>query len=272
LTNYRIRQRVGSPLYQAARSLADAIRSEPSSAVQIDRFCDDRSLRYRDFLIAFKRLSGTTPVRFLQSHRIDQAKRLLARPDITIANICYELGYESVSTFTRTFTGLVGLTPSSFRCLISQVKNWEMGWFLNELQRVMPRTGLIREIPGFLSTTHARGEITFIGLFGSAIPGNELIAGAVIVGQGRFNLNVGVQAKSLFVLAASFEADATPLDTLFPDSGRIRVASIALSPQNIKTLAPIALHLRPMSCLDPPIVYALPSLLSKRHSGSKLRP
>ena len=263
LTIHQPHLRVWSPLYQAVRLLAETIRSEPSCTVQIDRFCYDRSIEYRSFLRVFKRLTGTTPVRFLQSHRIDQAKRLLARPDISIANICYDLGYESVGTFARTFNELVGVSPSSFRRLVSQVKNWEMGWFLNELQGVVLRTGLTREIPGFLSATQATAALTFVGLFGSAIPTNELLAGTVIVGQGRFNLSVGVHDKPLFVLAASFEADATPFDTLFPDADRILVASTILSPQITKTLAPITLQLRPMSCFDPAIVYALPGLLTE---------
>jgi AraC-like DNA-binding protein len=266
LTVRRIHQRIWSPLYQAARSFAETIRSEPSYTIQIDQFCLDRSIDYRDFLRVFKRLTGTTPVRFVQSHRIEKAKRLLARSDIAVASVCYDLGYDSVGTFTRTFSSLVGVSPKSFRLLTSRVRNWEMGWFLNELQGFMPRTDLTQEISGFLSATQATAALTFVGLFDSPIPTNGPLSGAAIIGRGRFNLKVGVRERPLFVLAVSFEADATPLDILFPDSDRVLVASTVLSPENIKTRAPINLHLRPMSDFDPAIVYALPGLIDERDS------
>src|SRR5215470_9070629 len=59
----------------------------------------------------FHRLTGVPPSQFLYALRLERAKRLLMQTRQKIIDICYEVGYNSVGTFTRRFTDLLGISP-----------------------------------------------------------------------------------------------------------------------------------------------------------------
>jgi AraC family cel operon transcriptional repressor len=65
----------------------------------------------------FKEQYGTTPMQYLAEVRIDVAKRLLIESDHDIASICFEVGYETLSTFYRTFKNIVKMSPNRYRQL-----------------------------------------------------------------------------------------------------------------------------------------------------------
>lgn len=69
----------------------------------------------------FARAYGETPHTFVTRHRIDRAKALLAATDLTVLEICLQVGYSSVGTFSRRFAELVGRTPSDYRRSIRPV-------------------------------------------------------------------------------------------------------------------------------------------------------
>jgi two-component system response regulator YesN len=63
----------------------------------------------------FREQMGITPVDFLTNIRIDHAKRLLLTTDNNCTRICYDVGYNNQSYFTRVFKQATGLTPREFR-------------------------------------------------------------------------------------------------------------------------------------------------------------
>lgn len=71
------------------------------------------STRYMNDI--FKRKFNDTPLQFLQKIRIHRAKELLLKTDQDIVSICFEVGYETLSTFYRTFRNLVGISPNKYR-------------------------------------------------------------------------------------------------------------------------------------------------------------
>jgi len=66
---------------------------------------------------AFRRLTGTTPMRYLSLLRLADAKRMLLTTKLSVINICYDVGYESLGSFNNRFRALVGLTPTELRKL-----------------------------------------------------------------------------------------------------------------------------------------------------------
>ena len=62
----------------------------------------------------FKRVTGSTFMHYLQQIRIDKAKQLLLAGDMSVTQIAYEVGFESLSYFNRVFRQLTHLTPSEF--------------------------------------------------------------------------------------------------------------------------------------------------------------
>lgn len=68
----------------------------------------------------FKEQYGVTPVRYLTEVRIDLAKKLLAETDKDIVSVCFEVGYDTLSTFYRTFKNRVRLSPNQYRQLMRE--------------------------------------------------------------------------------------------------------------------------------------------------------
>ncbi len=63
----------------------------------------------------FKKAYGESPYSYLMTRRIERAMALLRRGDLTVTEICFEVGCQSLGTFTTRFTELVGVAPSVYK-------------------------------------------------------------------------------------------------------------------------------------------------------------
>ncbi|SFC34276.1 AraC-type DNA-binding protein [Spirosoma endophyticum] len=66
------------------------------------------------FIRCFKALYGRTPHQHLISVRMEAAKHFL-ETDARIADICYRVGFESVTSFTSLFKKMTSVTPAVYR-------------------------------------------------------------------------------------------------------------------------------------------------------------
>ncbi|WP_207390441.1 helix-turn-helix transcriptional regulator [Rhodococcus sp. ABRD24] len=65
----------------------------------------------RQFRLAY----GESPYSYLMTRRIERAMALLRRGDLSVTEICFEVGCSSLGTFSTRFTELVGVSPSTYR-------------------------------------------------------------------------------------------------------------------------------------------------------------
>jgi transcriptional regulator GlxA family with amidase domain len=72
-------------------------------------------LTERSFLRRFKRATGQSPLEYVQTLRIEEAKQLLETSAMSLDDIAAEIGYTEPSAFRHLFRKLVGVTPSSYR-------------------------------------------------------------------------------------------------------------------------------------------------------------
>ena len=63
----------------------------------------------------FKRAYGESPYAYLMTRRIERAMMLLRRGDLSVTEVCFAVGCQSLGTFSTRFTELVGVPPSVFR-------------------------------------------------------------------------------------------------------------------------------------------------------------
>ncbi|MGC4111980.1 MAG: helix-turn-helix transcriptional regulator [Nocardioides sp.] len=63
----------------------------------------------------FKRAYGEPPYSYLMTRRIERAMALLRRGDLSVTEVCFEVGCSSLGTFSTRFTELVGISPSMYR-------------------------------------------------------------------------------------------------------------------------------------------------------------
>ncbi|BFM22183.1 AraC family transcriptional regulator [Gilvimarinus japonicus] len=94
----------------------EKLHLQPS--INIDQFSEKIGLPVRTVSHAINRHLGTRFFEFINQHRIEEAKRLLADPtanDMTILDVLLASGFNNKSSFHRFFNRLVGTSPSDFR-------------------------------------------------------------------------------------------------------------------------------------------------------------
>jgi AraC-like DNA-binding protein len=67
------------------------------------------------FSRSFRSVFGEPPHRYLQRRRVERSMFLLRETDRSVTAICFDVGFSSLGTFSRTFTSIVGQTPSAYR-------------------------------------------------------------------------------------------------------------------------------------------------------------
>ncbi|MEU9621303.1 AraC family transcriptional regulator [Streptomyces sp. NPDC048155] len=67
------------------------------------------------FTRTFRATFGETPHRYLQRRRVERAMFLLRETERSVTDICFEVGFGSPGTFSRTFRGIVGRSPRTYR-------------------------------------------------------------------------------------------------------------------------------------------------------------
>ncbi|MGW1954658.1 helix-turn-helix transcriptional regulator [Streptomyces sp. NPDC001920] len=63
----------------------------------------------------FRAAYGESPYGYLMTRRIERAMALLRRGDLSVTDVCFEVGCSSLGTFSTRFTELVGMSPSAYR-------------------------------------------------------------------------------------------------------------------------------------------------------------
>ncbi|MEU8207415.1 helix-turn-helix transcriptional regulator [Streptosporangium sp. NPDC049046] len=63
----------------------------------------------------FRRVYDESPYSYLMTRRIERAMTLLRRGDLSVTEVCFEVGFSSLGTFSTRFTELVGVPPSVYR-------------------------------------------------------------------------------------------------------------------------------------------------------------
>jgi AraC-like DNA-binding protein len=67
------------------------------------------------FIRTFRAVFGETPHHYLQRRRVERSMFLLRETDRNVTDICLDVGFNSLGTFSRTFRQIVGETPSDYR-------------------------------------------------------------------------------------------------------------------------------------------------------------
>lgn len=95
-----------------ARDLMDRDYTEPLDVPALARVA---LMSPGHFSRSFRAAFGETPYSYLMTRRIERAKALLRRGDLTVTEVCFEVGCTSLGSFSSRFTELVGESPSAYR-------------------------------------------------------------------------------------------------------------------------------------------------------------
>ena len=83
--------------------------------LDIGTLCDEAHVSRFHFIRIFRRRLSETPHQYPMRKRIDKARELLATTDMTVTDICFAVGFESLGSFSSLFRRAVGWPPSVYR-------------------------------------------------------------------------------------------------------------------------------------------------------------
>jgi len=95
-----------------ARDAMDRSYAEP---LDIDALAAVACCSPAHFIRSFRATFGETPHRYLQRRRVERSMFLLRETDRSVTDICFDVGFTSLGTFSRMFREIVGETPSGYR-------------------------------------------------------------------------------------------------------------------------------------------------------------
>ena len=235
---------------EAIRAMRRSLREPPS----ITELAEEARITPWHFIRLFSRTVGIPPGKYLASLRIEFAKKLLLKTPEKVTDICFDLGFSSLGSFTSRFTSLVGVSPVAFRRLVDDLSP-------KDLEIQIERQEKWRKNPGLRGMIRAPSSFSgpvFVGLFPKLIPERYPEVGTLVMGPGAFHLPGA--APEGFLMAAGIASLHDPISYLIPnDCLLVGVLPLAFAsdPERLE------LSLRPTGPLDPPILLALLATLGR---------
>lgn len=93
----------------------DAIDRAYAHPLDIEQLAQVASVSEAHFIRTFRATFGETPHRYLQRRRVERAMFKLRETDLSVTDICLDVGFSSLGTFSRTFHDILGMTPTEYR-------------------------------------------------------------------------------------------------------------------------------------------------------------
>lgn len=219
----------------------------------------------------FHQITGIPAVQFLYALRIEAAKRLLLTSSLSVTDICYEVGYNSNGTFTSRFTQLVGLSPRQFRKLGKRAAGSYFTGVLREALDIFDTPLVTPSLSGRIITQDQSERLVFVGLFPTMIPQGHPSAGSLMTLTHSYKVCQAKDGKH-YVFAAAFSRSEEPTAYLLPNSASllVGVGERPAEVHNGRAHRSVDLMLRPLQISDPPILIALPLLLTEVLIGAGL--
>jgi AraC family transcriptional regulator len=100
---------------ESLRRVQDYIHSNLPATITLVELSRVAGLSRRHFLRAFRESVGDTPLGYVRTSRIEEAKRRLSQGSQSITEVALDCGFSHAQHFATAFRRATGLTPSAFR-------------------------------------------------------------------------------------------------------------------------------------------------------------
>src|SRR3989440_12733253 len=97
------------------RKAKDRMDREFDRPLNVPALAQSAAMSTGHFSRSFRAAFGESPYSYLMTRRIERAKALLRRGDMSVTDVCFAVGCTSLGTFSTRFTELVGMSPSAYR-------------------------------------------------------------------------------------------------------------------------------------------------------------
>lgn len=103
------------------RRVRDRIDREYAQPLDVEELARGVSMSAGHLSRQFRLAYGEPPYSYLMTRRIERAMALLRSDDLSVTQVCLEVGCSSLGTFSTRFTELVGMPPSTYQRLATHV-------------------------------------------------------------------------------------------------------------------------------------------------------
>src|SRR4051812_6704952 len=86
-----------------------------ADGLDIEALAASAHLSRAHFIRSFKETFVETPHRYLQRRRLERAMALLRETDRPVTEVCLDVGFSSLGSFSRTFNAVIGMSPTAYR-------------------------------------------------------------------------------------------------------------------------------------------------------------
>jgi AraC-like DNA-binding protein len=97
------------------RRVRDRIDREYAEPLDVEALARGAHMSAGHLSREFRQAYGESPYSYVMTRRIERAMALLRRGDLSVTEVCFEVGCSSLGTFSTRFTELVGVSPSAYR-------------------------------------------------------------------------------------------------------------------------------------------------------------
>jgi AraC-like DNA-binding protein len=225
------------------------------------------------FSRVFHSVVGIPPGEFLATLRLEAAKRLLLTTTLSVTDVCFEVGYIGLGSFTTRFTQMVGVPPRHLRHLAKEVPV--------PIHSLQPEPTIAAQAPygytlsGHIHTIEEFHGVIFAGLFPKPIPQGRAVRCTLLTQPGPFLID-RIPAGRYFLMVAALPLVEEAQVYLLPGErllvgiqgplliGPHRYANSSIECKTVMSDSTTLLEesveivLRPLRSTDPPIITALP--------------
>ncbi len=242
----------------AVQRVISAIRDRLDESITLKEMARLAYMSRFHFIRTFREVTGLPPRRFLSALRVQSATRMLLDTNHRVTDICLDVGYNSLGTFVRRFSDVLGVSPMRLRSM-----------------RASPAEDLLRETEANAQATPPRGLTVagrihapasfsgpvFIGLFPTAIPEGLPLACTIRYSAGPFQI-VRAPRGHHYLFAVGLPWPDNLRDYFTNDFALRGGGELIWVDKDVVEAGEICL--RGAMPTDPPILVNLPALLSKK--------
>jgi len=105
----------GDKIAETIEKIRFLIREQVETDIVMQDIAADFNMGYSYFRKMFKKYTGVSPKQYHLQLKIVRAKGLLLNTDMSVKEVCYTLGFQSTSYFSRIFKQKMGITPVSIK-------------------------------------------------------------------------------------------------------------------------------------------------------------